>query len=116
MFIIKSDFYKNRYYEICEKLRKLTFMNFCQFSSFFFETLSPEFTKYPYKVELDDGTIVDPLRAVHVVGQISGREILTRFWDTDVRLEWELTIETCKVCEVLSSKEWFYKPIFFKIK
>ena len=31
---------------------------------------------------------------------ISAKEILHRFWDTDVRLEWELTIETCKVCEV----------------
>jgi len=64
-----------------------------------------EMKLYTRQVELDDGTIVDPLRAVHVVGQISGREILTRFWDTDVRLEWELTIETCKVCEVLSSKD-----------
>ena len=100
-------------------MRKITEVNIYELLpifKFFFETLSPEFTKYPYKVELDDGTIVDPLRAVHVVGQISGREILTRFWDTDVRLEWELTIETCKVCEVLSSKEWFYEPIFFKIK
>ena len=63
------------------------------------------------QVELEDGTIVDPLRAVHVVGQISGREILSRFWDTDVRLEWELTIETCKVCEVLSSKASHFEII-----
>ena len=59
-----------------------------------------EMKLYTKEYELEDGTIVDPLRAVHVVDRISGRELTTRFWDTDVRLEWELTIETCKVCEV----------------
>jgi len=42
-------------------------------------------------------------RAVHTVEGISAKELLHRFWDTDVRLEWELTIETCKVCEVCST-------------
>jgi collagen type IV alpha-3-binding protein len=59
-----------------------------------------EMKLYTREIELDDGTIVDPLRAVHTVDRISGRELITRFWNTDVRLEWELTIETCKVCEV----------------
>ena len=47
-----------------------------------------------------DGMVIDPLRAVHTVKGNSAKEILSLFWDTDVRLEWELTIETCKVCEV----------------
>ena len=64
-----------------------------------------EMKLYTKEYELDDGTIVDPLRAVHVVDFISGRELTTRFWDTDVRLEWELTIETCKVCEVRNKIE-----------
>ena len=49
--------------------------------------------------------VIDPLRAVHTVKGISAKEILSLFWDTDVRLEWELTIETCKVCEMLSSRD-----------
>ena len=48
--------------------------------------------------------VIDPLRAVHTVKGNSAKEILSLFWDTDVRLEWELTIETCKVCEVSIQK------------
>ena len=89
-----------------------------------------EMKLYTREVVTSDGMVVDPLRAVHTVqgtvhychanicchpmpgtnGRvrtadrtqkgISAKEILHRFWDTDVRLEWELTIETCKVCEV----------------
>lgn len=64
-----------------------------------------EMKLYTREVVTSDGMVVDPLRAVHTVQGISAKEILHRFWDTDVRLEWELTIETCKVCEVLSSRD-----------
>ena len=53
-----------------------------------------------FETSIQDGMVIDPLRAVHTVKGNSAKEILSLFWDTDVRLEWELTIETCKVCEV----------------
>lgn len=64
-----------------------------------------EMKLFTREVEIEGGVCVDPLRAVHVVDNITAKEICTRFWDTEVRLEWELTIETCRVCEVLSDRD-----------
>jgi len=64
-----------------------------------------EMKLYTRELVTKDGMVIDPLRAVHCVTGNSAKEILSLFWDTDVRLEWELTIETCKVCEVLSNRD-----------
>nr|XP_002129577.1 collagen type IV alpha-3-binding protein [Ciona intestinalis] len=54
-----------------------------------------------YRKELvEDGLICDPLKAVHSIGNVTAREMCHYFWDTDVRMEWEGTIESFRVIEV----------------
>ena len=55
-----------------------------------------------YRRELvQDGLICDPLKAIHSINNVTAREVCHYFWDTDVRLEWEGTIEAFNVLEVL---------------
>ncbi|XP_067666749.1 ceramide transfer protein-like [Haliotis asinina] len=56
-----------------------------------------------YKRELEiEGVVVDPLKAVTTVSGITGHELCHYFWDIDVRMEWEATLETCRTVEWLS--------------
>jgi len=58
-----------------------------------------------YRKELvQDGLICDPLKAIHSIKNVSAREMCHYFWDTDVRLEWEGTIESFRVLEVLDER------------
>lgn len=53
-----------------------------------------------YKREEEvDGMVVDPLKALHTVGQVTARELCYYFWSPDVRLEWEHTIDAMTVLE-----------------
>jgi len=53
-----------------------------------------------YKREEEvDGMVVDPLKALHTVGQVTARELCHYFWSPDVRLEWEHTIDAMNVLE-----------------
>ena len=55
-----------------------------------------------YRRELvQDGLICDPLKAIHSINNVTAREVCHFFWETDVRLEWEGTIEAFNVLEVL---------------
>nr|CAB3232709.1 collagen type IV alpha-3-binding protein-like [Phallusia mammillata] len=58
-----------------------------------------------YRKELvEDGLICDPLKAIHSIKRVTAREMCHYFWDTDVRLEWEGTIESFRVLEVLDER------------
>ncbi|XP_050401750.1 ceramide transfer protein [Patella vulgata] len=56
-----------------------------------------------YKRELEeDGIVIDPLKAIHVVKGITGHEVCKYFWDIDFRMEWEATLDSSEVIEWLS--------------
>ena len=56
-----------------------------------------------YKRELEeDGMVVDPLKAVITVKGITGHELCHYFWEPQVRMEWEGTLESSNVIEWLS--------------
>uniref|UniRef100_A0A8C4INT1 Ceramide transfer protein n=1 Tax=Dicentrarchus labrax TaxID=13489 RepID=A0A8C4INT1_DICLA len=56
-----------------------------------------------YRREVEEnGIVLDPLKATHSVKGVTGHEVCHYFWDTDVRLDWETTIENFNVVESLS--------------
>ena len=48
------------------------------------------------------GAVVYPLKAVHTVRGITGHELCHYFWDPEVRMEWEGTLESTAVVDWLS--------------
>ncbi|XP_010742028.1 collagen type IV alpha-3-binding protein isoform X2 [Larimichthys crocea] len=60
-----------------------------------------EMKVYRREVE-ENGIVLDPLKATHAVKGVTGHEVCHYFWDTDVRLDWETTIENFNVVETLS--------------
>ncbi|XP_051279633.1 ceramide transfer protein isoform X2 [Dicentrarchus labrax] len=60
-----------------------------------------EMKVYRREVE-ENGIVLDPLKATHSVKGVTGHEVCHYFWDTDVRLDWETTIENFNVVESLS--------------
>uniref|UniRef100_A0AAY4ELL9 Ceramide transfer protein n=1 Tax=Denticeps clupeoides TaxID=299321 RepID=A0AAY4ELL9_9TELE len=56
-----------------------------------------------YRREVEEnGIVLDPLKATHSVKGVTGHEVCQYFWDTDVRNDWETTIENFNVVETLS--------------
>ncbi|XP_013394772.1 collagen type IV alpha-3-binding protein isoform X2 [Lingula anatina] len=56
-----------------------------------------------FKREMEeDGMVVDPLKAVHTVKGITGHEVCHYFWNPDVRMEWEGTLESAQVLDWFS--------------
>ncbi|XP_028828841.1 collagen type IV alpha-3-binding protein [Denticeps clupeoides] len=60
-----------------------------------------EMKVYRREVE-ENGIVLDPLKATHSVKGVTGHEVCQYFWDTDVRNDWETTIENFNVVETLS--------------
>ncbi|KAL0979278.1 hypothetical protein UPYG_G00183120 [Umbra pygmaea] len=60
-----------------------------------------EMKVYRREVE-ENGIVLDPLKATHSVKGVTGHELCHYFWDTDVRNDWETTIENFNVVETLS--------------
>uniref|UniRef100_A0A8C9S4B1 Ceramide transfer protein n=1 Tax=Scleropages formosus TaxID=113540 RepID=A0A8C9S4B1_SCLFO len=60
-----------------------------------------EMKVYRREVE-ENGIVLDPLKATHAVKGVTGHEVCLYFWDTDVRNDWETTIENFSVVETLS--------------
>ncbi|XP_071338842.1 ceramide transfer protein-like isoform X4 [Trachinotus anak] len=60
-----------------------------------------EMKVYRREVE-ENGIVLDPLKATHSVKGVTGHEVCHYFWDTDVRMDWETTIENFNVVEKLS--------------
>jgi len=54
---------------------------------------------YRRELVIDD-CICDPLKAIHSIKRVTAREMCHYFWDTNVRMEWEGTIESFRVIEV----------------
>uniref|UniRef100_A0A8K9Y1H0 Ceramide transfer protein n=1 Tax=Oncorhynchus mykiss TaxID=8022 RepID=A0A8K9Y1H0_ONCMY len=50
----------------------------------------------------ENGIVLDPLKATHSVKGVTGHELCHYFWDTNVRNDWETTIENFNVVEMLS--------------
>lgn len=43
-----------------------------------------------YRREVEEnGIVLDPLKATHVVKGVTGHEVCHYFWDTSVRMDWE---------------------------
>ncbi|KAK3097494.1 hypothetical protein FSP39_010154 [Pinctada imbricata] len=60
-----------------------------------------------YKRELEvDGVVIDPLKACHIVKGITGHEVCHYFWDIDVRLDWDATLESSV------ATDWFSEDTF----
>ena len=69
------------------------------------ELLAEEGEMKVFRKELvQDGLICDPLKALHSITGVTAREMCQYFWDTDVRLEWEGTIENFNIIEVLEER------------
>lgn len=51
--------------------------------------------------ETPEGRVIDPLRLFHTIDGVSAYECQHYFWDTQYRLEWEHTIDSFKILEVL---------------
>ncbi|KAM9394178.1 ceramide transfer protein-like [Pholidichthys leucotaenia] len=60
-----------------------------------------EMKVYRREVE-ENGIVLDPLKATHAVKGVTGHEVCHYFWNTDVRNDWETTIENFNVVETLS--------------
>uniref|UniRef100_A0A674BTD5 Ceramide transfer protein n=1 Tax=Salmo trutta TaxID=8032 RepID=A0A674BTD5_SALTR len=61
------------------------------------------FAEQVYRREVEEnGIVLDPLKATHAVKGVTGHELCHYFWDTDVRNDWETTIENFNVVETLS--------------
>ncbi|CAK8696278.1 unnamed protein product [Clavelina lepadiformis] len=48
-----------------------------------------------------DGIICDPLKAIHKIEKVTAREVCHNFWLSDVRKEWEGSVEEFRVLEKL---------------
>uniref|UniRef100_A0A8C9WN23 Ceramide transfer protein n=1 Tax=Scleropages formosus TaxID=113540 RepID=A0A8C9WN23_SCLFO len=60
-----------------------------------------EMKVYRREVE-ENGIVLDPLKATHAVKGVTGHEVCHYFWNTEVRNDWETTIENFNVVETLS--------------
>uniref|UniRef100_A0A8C1E978 Ceramide transfer protein n=1 Tax=Cyprinus carpio carpio TaxID=630221 RepID=A0A8C1E978_CYPCA len=60
-----------------------------------------EMKVYRREVE-ENGIVLDPLKATHCVKGVTGHELCHYFWDTDVRNDWETTVENFNIVETLS--------------
>uniref|UniRef100_A0A8C8ETI6 Ceramide transfer protein n=1 Tax=Oncorhynchus tshawytscha TaxID=74940 RepID=A0A8C8ETI6_ONCTS len=64
---------------------------------------SHRFADKVYRREVEEnGIVLDPLKATHSVKGVTGHELCHYFWDTNVRNDWETTIENFNVVEMLS--------------
>ena len=92
------------YNEIDSKVQE--FMANCKFTlpeSKEWELIADEGAMKVYRREYErDGVVLDPLKAVNQVKGLTGRELCQYFFDPAIRLEWEVTLENCKVVNWLS--------------
>jgi len=73
-----------------------------------------EMRMYRREEELN-GNVVDPLKAVHTVRGVTGHEMCHYFFDADVRLEWETTVEQMTVLESVSDDTKIFLQIHKRI-
>ncbi|RDD40692.1 Collagen type IV alpha-3-binding protein [Trichoplax sp. H2] len=69
-----------------------------------------------YRRELEiDGVALDPLRAQHIVDGVTGHEVCNIFFDKDVRMEWETTLESTKVIEEISQDTLVFHQLIKRV-
>ncbi|XP_014665213.1 PREDICTED: collagen type IV alpha-3-binding protein-like [Priapulus caudatus] len=57
-----------------------------------------------YRMELEEnGLVLDPLRAMHVVKGVTAHELCHYFFDMGVRKDWDTSLENSKVIETLAA-------------
>jgi len=62
-----------------------------------------------------DGTVCDPLKASHIVQGVTGREMCHYFFDKDVRMDWDSTVERCRVLEKLSDNTIIFHQVHKRV-
>ncbi|XP_039614357.1 ceramide transfer protein isoform X2 [Polypterus senegalus] len=60
-----------------------------------------EMKVYRREVE-ENGIVLDPLKATHIVKGVTGHEVCHYFWNVEVRNDWETTVENFNVVETLA--------------
>lgn len=69
-----------------------------------------------YSRELEvDGLVCDPLKAVHVVKGVTAYEVCHRFFNPAVRFEWEETLESMKVVDIVDINTMIFHQIHKRI-
>ncbi|XP_065059472.1 ceramide transfer protein-like [Rhopilema esculentum] len=62
-----------------------------------------------------DGIVCDPLKASHIVQGVTGREMCHYFFDKDVRMDWDSTVEKCRVLEKLSDNTMVFHQVHKRV-
>ncbi|XP_071167056.1 ceramide transfer protein-like isoform X1 [Mytilus edulis] len=57
-----------------------------------------ELKVYTREIEID-GVVCDPLKACHTVKGFTGHEVCHHFWDIDVKMHWDLTLDSTVAVE-----------------
>jgi len=69
-----------------------------------------------YKREEEvDGMVVDPLKALHTVTNVTARELCHYFFSPDVRTEWEHTIDSMTVLEEINSSSLIFQQVHKRV-
>ncbi|KAG9509996.1 Ceramide transfer protein, partial [Fragariocoptes setiger] len=69
-----------------------------------------------YTKELEiDGLVCDPLKAIHVVKGVTGYEMCHRFFNPNVRNEWELTLESMHLLEEINNDTLIFHQIHKRV-
>eukprot|EP00794_Sanderia_malayensis_P009874 gene9874-10884_t len=69
-----------------------------------------------YRKEFEiNGIPCDPLKASHVVKGVTGREMCHYFFDKNVRMEWDSTVEKTKVIEKLSENTLIFHQVHKRV-
>ncbi|CAF1005099.1 unnamed protein product [Rotaria sordida] len=59
-----------------------------------------EMKVYRREVE-ENGIVVDPLKCFHTIKGVTGHELCQYFWEFQYRMDWETTLDSTKIIEVL---------------
>ncbi|XP_031559245.1 ceramide transfer protein-like [Actinia tenebrosa] len=69
-----------------------------------------------YRREYEEGGIIlDPMKATHIIQGVTGREMAHYFFDKDVRMEFDSTIEYFDILEKLSDSTLIFHQILKRI-
>ncbi|XP_046839303.1 ceramide transfer protein-like isoform X2 [Xenia sp. Carnegie-2017] len=63
----------------------------------------------------EGGIVLDPLKATHVVQGVTGREMTYYFFDKDVRMDWDTTLDVCKVIEIFSPSTMLFHQVYKRV-
>lgn len=62
-----------------------------------------------------DGIVCDPMKASHIIPGVTGHELCHYFFDKDVRLEWEVSVDKVNAIEKLSENTIIFHQIHKRI-